>query len=49
MLILKVISRLLDYPSEGLFEASDELNDAVNASIYINPERRIALCEFIDD
>ncbi len=48
MLILKVISRLLDYPSEGLFEASDELNDAVNASIYINPERRIALCEFID-
>jgi nitrate reductase delta subunit len=48
MLILKVISRLLDYPSEALFEASDELKLVVKESSQLNQERKTALVEFID-
>lgn len=47
MLILKVISRLLDYPSEALFEAADELVAVVNNAPELSPKHRVQLVEFI--
>ncbi len=48
MLILKVISRLLDYPSEALFSASDELIEVVKNDAIIRPDNKLALIAFID-
>lgn len=47
MLVLKVISRLLDYPSEALFSAAGELIEVVNKSAEISPENRAQLTSFI--
>ena len=47
MLILKVISRLLDYPSTQLFAAADELVEVVNKSAEISPDNRAQLVAFI--
>lgn len=47
MLILKVVSRLLDYPSEALFAAADDLVEVVNNSAEISPENRTQLTDFI--
>ncbi len=47
MLILKVISRLLDYPTAELFDAADEMVEVVKNSAEISPENRLALIEFI--
>ncbi len=47
MIILKVISRLLDYPSAELFNAADEMVDAVNHSAEISPENRAKIVDFI--
>ena len=48
MLILKVISRLLDYPSEALFSASDELIEVVKNDAAIRPDNKLALISFIN-
>ena len=47
MLILKVISRLLDYPTAELFSAADEMIEVVKKSAEISPDNRLALIEFI--
>lgn len=47
MLILKVVSRLLDYPSADLFSAAGELIEVVNKSAEISPENRAQLTDFI--
>lgn len=47
MLILKVVSRLLDYPTTDLFAAADELVEVVNTSAEISPENRSQLTDFI--
>ena len=47
MLILKVISRLLDYPSAQLFESADELVDVVRDDKNLNEENKSGLIEFI--
>ena len=47
MLILKIISRLLDYPSAALFNAADDLVEVVNNSAEISPENRQQLVKFI--
>jgi len=47
MLILKVISRLLDYPSEALFSASDELIDVVRQDTSISEVNKNSLISFI--
>lgn len=49
MLVLKVISRLLDYPSEALFSAADEMIEVVNKSAEISPENRTQLASFISE
>jgi len=49
VLILKVVSRLLDYPSEALFAAADELIEVVNKSAEISPENRTQLANFIGE
>ena len=46
MLILKVISRLLDYPTAALFDAADELVEVVNQS-DLNAQSKNKLIEFI--
>ncbi|MEX6503650.1 nitrate reductase molybdenum cofactor assembly chaperone [Pseudomonas zhanjiangensis] len=43
MQILKVISLLLDYPTELLLDGRDELDQAIAASREISPEQRQAL------
>jgi len=48
MLILKVISRLLDYPSEALFNAADELIDLVRDEKNISKTNKVELIEFIE-
>lgn len=47
MLVLKVISRLLDYPSEALFSHTDELLKATRESKLLSKERKKALVDFI--
>lgn len=47
MLILKVVSRLLDYPSVELFAAADDLVEIVNKSAEISPENRAQIADFI--
>ena len=47
MLILKVISRLLDYPSQALIDNSDELVDAVNES-ELSADHKNQLVTFIN-
>lgn len=47
MLILKVISRLLDYPSAALFSAADEMIEIVNMTDMISHKNKQALVEFI--
>ncbi|MPY25057.1 nitrate reductase molybdenum cofactor assembly chaperone [Shewanella sp. YLB-07] len=47
MLILKVVSRLLDYPTEALFGAADEMISVVEQSDELSAQSRAALVEFI--
>ncbi len=47
MLILKVISRLLDYPSEALFSASDELMSIVREETSLSEINKNSLIDFI--
>jgi nitrate reductase delta subunit len=47
VLILKVISRLLDYPSQALIDNSDELVDAVNES-ELSADHKSQLVTFIN-
>ncbi|TQV89060.1 nitrate reductase molybdenum cofactor assembly chaperone [Aliikangiella coralliicola] len=48
MLILKVISRLLDYPTAELFRAADEIIEVVEQTEEINQQQRNQLIQFID-
>lgn len=48
MQILKVISLLLDYPTEQLLEGRDELDQAIAASREISPQQRQALHELLE-
>lgn len=48
MQILKVISLLLDYPTEQLLTGRDELDLAISASREISPEQRNALHELLE-
>ena len=48
MQILKVISLLLDYPTEALQGARDELNEAIGRAREISPEQRSALIELVE-
>ncbi len=47
MLALKVISRLLDYPSQELFTHADELVRAVNADAKLSTESKAQLVDFM--
>lgn len=47
MLILKVISRLMDYPTKELFAAGDEMVDIVNNSNELSLEKRAQMVSFI--
>ena len=47
MLALKVISRLLDYPSEALFTHADDLVNAINESAQLSVEGKNQLVAFI--
>jgi nitrate reductase delta subunit len=47
MQILKVISLLLDYPTEQLLEARAELAQAIDATREISPQQRSALHELL--
>jgi len=47
VLILKVISRLLDYPSKELFEARDELITVVESTDELSTQNRQQLVDFI--
>ena len=47
MQILKVISLLLDYPTEQLLEGRAELAQAIDATREISPEQRSALQELL--
>lgn len=47
MLILKVVSRLLDYPTAELFSAADEIVDVVNQSDELSLKNRAELVDFI--
>ncbi len=47
MIILKVISRLLDYPTNELFEASSELVEIVNQNSDLSEETKLELINFI--
>ena len=47
MLALKVISRLLDYPSEALFTHADDLVNAINESAQLSVESKDQLVAFI--
>ena len=49
MLLLRVISRLLDYPSAQLFAAADELIAVVDASDELSEEKRSGIRLFIND
>jgi nitrate reductase delta subunit len=47
VLALKVISRLLDYPSEALFTHADDLVNAINESGHLSNESKDQLVAFI--
>jgi len=47
MLILKVISRLLDYPSAEMFKASGELQSVVGDANELSAQNKTQLLEFI--
>jgi len=47
VLALKVISRLLDYPSEALFTHADDLVNAINESAQLSVESKDQLVAFI--
>lgn len=47
MLLLKVISRLLDYPTAALFDAADEMVEVVIKSNELNTQTKTKLVEFI--
>jgi len=47
VLALKVISRLLDYPSEALFTHADDLVNAINESAQLSVEGKNQLVAFI--
>jgi len=47
VLALKVISRLLDYPSQALFSHADDLVEVVNESKQISDENQKRLIDFI--
>src|SRR5699024_2539037 len=49
MKILKVISLLLDYPTQMVFDARDELAAAIAATRVISPEQRQAVQELLDE
>lgn len=49
MLVLKVISRLLDYPSQALFDAAGEMVEVVKNAAEMSPENRIRLANFINE
>jgi nitrate reductase delta subunit len=49
MLILRLISRLLDYPTKELFAAADELLVVVDKASELNSARREQIRVFIDD
>lgn len=49
MLVLKVISRLLDYPSQALFDAAGEMIEVVQKAAEISPESRVQLANFISE
>jgi len=46
VLALKVISRLLDYPSEALFTHADDLVNAINESVLLSTKSKEQLVEF---
>ncbi|MFT6926376.1 MAG: nitrate reductase delta subunit [Psychromonas sp.] len=48
MTILKVISRLLDYPSAALFDAADEMIDIVSKSDLVSKKNKGDLITFIE-
>ena len=48
MRILKVISLLLDYPTETLVNGRDELEQAILESREISPKQRGALFELLE-
>ncbi len=47
MRILKVIARLMDYPSKELFDAADEMIQVIEEDNFINPLSKIQLVEFV--
>ncbi len=47
MIILKVVSRLLDYPTADLFAAADEIVDVVEQSDELSLNNRAQLVDFI--
>lgn len=47
--LLKVISLLMDYPSEAIFDHGDELNELINASRFVSPSIRAELTALLDD
>lgn len=49
MKILKVISLLLDYPTQVIFDAKDELAQAIAATRVISPEQRLAVQALVDE
>lgn len=49
MLILKVISRLLDYPSAALFNAAEEIKCVINESTEISSATKTALLKFVTE
>ncbi|MCW8877089.1 MAG: nitrate reductase molybdenum cofactor assembly chaperone [Kangiellaceae bacterium] len=49
MIILKVISRLLDYPTAALFDAVEELKTVVNQSQELDEANKKAMVNFIEE
>lgn len=49
MLALKVISRLLDYPSQALFTHADELVSAINEGPKLSIESKGQLADFVSE
>jgi len=48
MISLKIISRLLDYPSAALFAAAPELINLVNNNLELDPPHQAKLVRFIE-
>lgn len=45
----KVLSCLLDYPTDDLWQAKDELIDVINSSFELSNSHKLQLIEFIND